>query len=1221
MLPDENDLARRLVRHVADEADPEALLALGGVTDAARILGLGKHAWQRLQQGGGTFANLREAMTGSPRKRLFSGWRIEDPGFVLRLGQVYEAASPPAGRTRSELLRQEAPWLACFLEEAYGGSLYYGGHEKTHPHLDARVVEEALALGDQPPDLFLRALFALPADADAAWTLMTGVEGIGAALERHREDTLEALRSSHARGKIRLLELLGTEQVAIDPYLETVVGLSAGSAKTVREAAAPVLRAHRAGSIPLLERLAETGKPTEREQAVRRLWELAREDAIPFLERRRDEDSSKKVQDALAVVLAGKTGQATATGEPPRAFAWAIPRLPPLAPPTPPGEETRRAFEAIGRAWNDHARQAIARSKKQGWQIHIQEIPARSIPKMWEAIARTTIAPDDAARCAKLVPRWHAYSCDRAVRTFLERPDLEPVHAVRALVLFGEIAADVERLDHVIRRDAYLQTYRRAHDSLGLAELARTFRTMGLPAEAVAVHVVDGWDGVRLAWGSEAVWPYFAEHFPILDQALGRTQGIPSLFHRDYWAGERRRNALRVLAGFPTLPPDVIAFLWELALGTAKVDRALARSCLEGQSDRRAKLEAALGSGKQDVRAVAAEWLGSIGATDSIPALRRALAKEKREIAQGAMLVALEALGEPLDDLVNPEKLAAEAEKGLAKGLPKGVTWFPFDQLPEVRWGSGDVVDPASIRWLVARSHKLRSPDPGPLLRRYTALMEPGGREDLGRFVIETWLTRDTRPRYATRDAALPEATRRAQQITRWQQRAGRPSPPLEQLLEEQVREVIKEIDGSATADRGVLAVTAAIGGSTWIPAVERYLSTWYGQRASQCKALLQTLSWNDDPLAVQLLLSVARRFRTKSIQEEAGRLVDAVAERKGWTPDELADRTIPTGGLDDEHAGRPAMILDYGSRRFTITLDASLTPVITTEEGKTIKSLPAPRAADDPDLAKAAKKRLTATRKELKQVVRHQHERLYEAMCTERTWTRADWSRFLLGHPVVGSLGQRLVWMARDPAGAEHLVRPLEDGTLTDVEDEPVELDPGSTVRLVHGSRIPAGAREAWRRHLADYEVDPLFDQLREGGFELADRQKRDTSVETFQGHLVEAFQLRGRAGKLGYVRGPSEDGGWFYTYRKSFPGLRLDAVIEFTGNVVPEENRIVALRNLSFERKARESEERSGWGHPALPLEEVPPVILGECWNDMRLMAADGPGFDPDWETKSEW
>jgi hypothetical protein len=36
-------------------------------------------------------------------------------------------------------------------------------------------------------------------------------------------------------------------------------------------------------------------------------------------------------------------------------------------------------------------------------------------------------------------------------------------------------------------------------------------------------------------------------------------------------------------------------------------------------------------------------------------------------------------------------------------------------------------------------------------------------------------------------------------------------------------------------------------------------------------------------------------------------------------------------------------------------------------------------------------------------------------------------------------------------------------------------------------------------------------------------------------------------------------------------------------------------------------------------VPIGSVPPVLLGEAWNDLHAMAAAGSGFEADWEKKS--
>src|SRR5262249_32236375 len=198
---------------------------------------------------------------------------------------------------------------------------------------------------------------------------------------------------------------------------------------------------------------------------------------------------------------------------------------------------------------------------------------------------------------------------------------------------------------------------------------------------------------------------------------------------------------------------------------------------------------------------------------------------------------------------------------------------------------------------------------------------------------------------------------------------------------------------------KGVLGVAGACCGGRAAEPVERYIREWYGQRAAQCKALLQALAWVDHPAAVQVLLGIAKRFRTRSIQEEAERLVQQLAERRDWTVDELADRSIPTCGLGE--AGGP--VLDHGARPLAGPPTDDLDFTLTGPDGEAVAALPAARKSDDEGKFKAAKKQLTDAKKELKAVVKAQQDRLYEAMGTQRAWPWADWDAYLRRHPIVG--------------------------------------------------------------------------------------------------------------------------------------------------------------------------------------------------------------------------
>lgn len=125
---------------------------------------------------------------------------------------------------------------------------------------------------------------------------------------------------------------------------------------------------------------------------------------------------------------------------------------------------------------------------------------------------------------------------------------------------------------------------------------------------------------------------------------------------------------------------------------------------------------------------------------------------------------------------------------------------------------------------------------------------------------------------------------------------------------------------------------------------------------------MISALSISNDPLIIQLLLALSRRYRTASVQSLANALVAEIAERNQWTSDELADRTIPTAGLDENGV----LQLQYGSRNFTAIVDDKDKFILKNEEGKEVKALPAARQNDDESLIKEAKSLFSTSKKNL---------------------------------------------------------------------------------------------------------------------------------------------------------------------------------------------------------------------------------------------------------------
>lgn len=79
-----------------------------------------------------------------------------------------------------------------------------------------------------------------------------------------------------------------------------------------------------------------------------------------------------------------------------------------------------------------------------------------------------------------------------------------------------------------------------------------------------------------------------------------------------------------------------------------------------------------------------------------------------------------------------------------------------------------------------------------------------------------------------------------------------------------------------------------------------------------------------------------------------------------------------------------------------------------------------------------------------------------------------------------MGRLYQLLIFPSVAGDGTtRNTFRPLEDGSYLSAAHEPVELSQLAGVRLAHSGLLTEAEVGAWRQHLEDYGVVPLFLQL----------------------------------------------------------------------------------------------------------------------------------------------
>lgn len=1113
-----------------------------------------------------------------------------------------------------------AQWPEALVLHAAGRQLStWGNQTPKADKLSAAGMERLLIADGLEPSALLRAAFASPADrwgVGALAKMVSEMRGFEDALERHQDALRPLLLQPAAAQRLQALSML--EEVdgrVLAFFAEELSELAASSSKQVRAAAEPLVLRCQRSCIGPMKRIAETGKPEQRLNALRLLHLMAKkfEDAA-LAESAREIAAADKAPSVQALVVEwGALSREAASATP---FEFERPRVVWSTRVTADIEkDLRQAWDAINGSVEKHNRQVRdhhARMTAEGrkYPLHLTEAVSEADLRALIDYLGSDVAVAPKHRKDFRSTSWrHMPTVLRglAAREWMTASTLMKLLAFSDLLLNHDDS--LSRVVSVSINELHART-----GTPSLLELSAMLEDMGFKGRDQVFRAYCGSWGPTLArdWPAEAVWPFFAHHLERLLQLMNPVQT------RDYWFD--RLALYRAVATLPEPPTEVVNALFDLALGSGKTDRLPAQQALDKLPGKEARIIAALADGKADVRTTAAQWLGRLRCEDAIEGLERAVAKEKLDVPKGAMLDTLQLMGRPVEKYLDRGMLAGEAEKTLAKGVPKDLDWFPWAGLPTVRWSdSGEAVPVDVLRWMLVQAVKQKSPEPNAVLRKYCAMFAPRDREALGQFVLEAWLAEDVRP--VSPEQAMAAATSTAQSIHGYmsshpQYYKNDPNfgRSVEELIAKFLPGCLRQPGGSATGSKGLLAVVAACAGERAVAPVARFLKEYYGTRAAQGKALIAMLAWIEHPSATQLMLSVGSRFRTKSFQEEATRQAEALAERKGWTLSELADRTIPSAGFDETGT----LELSYGDRMFTAKLLPDFKIELFNPDGKKTAALPEPRQDDDGERAKDAKKAFSAAKKEIKNIVALQTERLYEALCTARDWPCEDWQRFLNQHPVMRYLVQRLIWSVIEDGRVLATFRPLEDGTLSDNDDNPVSPAADTRVRLAHDSNLPSEDMARWQQHLVDYEVAPLFQQFGKGTYTLPADKKHATSIDAFEGHLIEAFALRGRALKLGYTRGPTEDGGWFMTYEKRFPTLGMKAVIEFTGNPLPEENRTVALLKLSFEavRQGGDAHERS-----EMPLSDVPAVLLSECYNDVRLIARDGSGFDPDWQKKSEY
>lgn len=298
-------------------------------------------------------------------------------------------------------------------------------------------------------------------------------------------------------------------------------------------------------------------------------------------------------------------------------------------------------------------------------------------------------------------------------------------------------------------------------------------------------------------------------------------------------------------------------------------------------------------------------------------------------------------------------------------------------------------------------------------------------------------------------------------------------------------------------------------------------IRAWPGENAHH-RAVegLDVLAAIGSDAALLQLHTIAQRVRFKALKARATEKIAEVAAGLGLTGEQLSDRLVPDLGLDADGS----TVVDYGSRTFAVGFDAQLRPYVRDGDGKLRKDLPKPGVRDDAELAPAERKRFSALKKEVRAIASDQVRRLETAMLTDRSWTAREFAELFVGHPLVGHLARRLVWLS-EADGVATAFRVTEDGGFADVGGEAFVLPEGATVRLPHPLRL-GEAVTRWSEVFATYAIVQPFPQLGRPVYALTEAEAAGHRLSRFEGFKVPTGKVLGLE-RYGWQRGNPEDNG----------------------------------------------------------------------------------------------
>jgi len=348
------------------------------------------------------------------------------------------------------------------------------------------------------------------------------------------------------------------------------------------------------------------------------------------------------------------------------------------------------------------------------------------------------------------------------------------------------------------------------------------------------------------------------------------------------------------------------------------------------------------------------------------------------------------------------------------------------------------------------------------------------------------------------------------------------------------------------------------------------------------------------DPAAAAQLSRLRLRVKHHSSRATVDKGLATASERTGLSPDDLAEISVPTFGLNARGIRRIELGEHVAELR---AVNAHKVELCWLERGgKACASVPAIiRTKHAEDL-----KRLKREAKDASAMLAAQALRLERSFLSDRSWPMKVWKERFLEHPLVGTLARRLIWQFDDTLAIPH------DGRLVSAANRPTSPQSDAAVSLWHPIRSTPEQVVAWREWLEQNEITQPFKQAHREIYVLTDAERRTESYSNrFAAHILRQHQLAALC----------QSRGWDYRLQGQFDSHNVPT-LHLAAHDLKAEFWVEAVENEATPRGiyVHVSSDHVRFGRP---LEDVSPIVFSEVMRDVDLfVGVASVANDPMWQ-----